>query len=103
MDRDPEWVYKWRCQVDRDIKLHQEVMDKGYPNRGGARRPVNTKWNLEKFEELLVNYLDKEVVEWIRYGWPTGRLPSHPDPACSHSNHKGATEYPQTLKQYIAK
>ena len=36
LDKDPEWVYAWRCQHDADIKLHQEVLRRGYPNRWGA-------------------------------------------------------------------
>ena len=100
---EPEWIYKWRCNVDKDIRKHQEVHDRGYPNRWGARRPVKMKWNLDKFEELLAEYEDKDVVEWIRYGWPTGRLPTLPDPAISNVNHKGATDHPQALRNYISK
>ena len=100
---DPEWIYKWRCENDEDIRLHHQVITEGYPNRWGARRPVKTKWNLEKFEELLTNYHDKEVVDWIRYGWPTGRLPTLPDPSRSNKNHKGATEFPEAMAKYISK
>ena len=102
-EKDPEWIYKWRCNNDEDIRLHQEVWDKGYPNRWGARWPVKTKWNLALFEELLCDYEDKEVIEWMKYGWPSGRLPALGDPGISNSNHKGATEYPAALRQYIEK
>ena len=27
IERQPPWVYKWQCQEDRDIKLHQEVIE----------------------------------------------------------------------------
>ena len=103
LDREPEWICKWLSTVDEDIKLHQEVLDGEYPNRWGARRPVTTKWNLKRLEELLSHYEDREVVEWIRYGWPMGRLPILQDPAISNRNHKGATEYPQALEKYIDK
>ena len=100
---EPEWIYKWRCSTDVDIALHQAMMENGYPNRWGARRPVDTKWNLDRFAELLTEYKDNEVVEGMRYGWPTGRLPTLPDPGLSYRNHKGATEYPQALEKYIDK
>ena len=103
LDREPEWIHKWRCQVEEDFKLHKEVLEYGYPNRWGARRPVKTKWNLDKFGELLRDYHDKEVVEWIRYGWPTGRLPTLPEPEINHKNHKGARDHPEALKAYISK
>ena len=103
VETEASWIYKWRCTNDEDIKIHQEVLDGGYPNRWGAQKPVKTQWNLELFQELLVDYEDKEVVEWIRYGWPTGRLPTLPDPAISNTNHKGATDYPEALSTYIQK
>ena len=42
-------------------------------------------------------------MEWIRFGWPAGRLPTLPDPHISNINHKGATDHPLALKQYITK
>ena len=103
MEKEPGWVSKWLAEHDEDIKLHQEVLRDGYPNRWGVRRPVKTKWNLDRLRELLGNYHDKEVVEWITYGWPTGRLPTLPDPGISMRNHKGAVEHPQALAKYIVK
>ena len=103
LNKEPEWIYKWWCTTDEDIRRHQEVISQGYPNRWGARRPVPTKWNIELLEEQLKEYEDNTVVEWMRYGWPTGRLPTMADPACTNSNHKGATEHPTALKKYISK
>ena len=100
---EPEWIQKWWISNDEDIALHQKVMEQGYPNRWGARIPVKQRWNLELFEEKMTNYEDKEVVEWLRFGWPTGRLPSLGDPSISTGNHKGATEYPEALAKYIRK
>ena len=89
--------------MDKDIALHEEVIKNGYPNRWGARVPVSTKWNLELFEALLSDYKDKEVVEWMRYGWPSGSLPTLSSPVTTNRNHKGATEHPQALQKYIQK
>ena len=68
-----------------------------------AQIPVKSKWNLELFSDLLTEYPDKEVVDWIRFGWPAGRLPTLPSPEPSSRNHKGATEYPEALQEYINK
>ena len=100
---DPEWIHKWRCTIDKDLQLHERVIREGYPNRWGAQVPIETRWNLDRLQELLHNYEDQEVVEWIRYGWPMGRLPTLADPAITHKNHKGATDYPQAMKNYIDK
>ena len=98
--KEDKWIYTWRCSNDEDIQLHHQVLTQGYPNRWWAQIPVRSKWNLDKFEELLQDYDDKEVVEWMWYGWPTGRLPTLPEP---HISNKGATDHPSALQNYIAK
>ena len=86
-----------------DLMKARLVNEKGYPNMFGARIPVESQWNIEKLEELLQDYQDKEILEGLRFGWPTGRLPSIADPEKTFKNHKGATDYPQALQQYIQK
>ena len=54
-------------------------------------------------ETLLQDYHDKEIMEGLRYGWPTGRLPTLRDPTKTFKNHKGATDHPEALKKYIDK
>ena len=54
-------------------------------------------------EKLLEGYHDQEVIQGLKYGWPTGRLPNIQDPATTFKNHKGATDHPQALKEYIRK
>ena len=83
---------KWLRKLGKDIQLHYKVMEGGYPNRYGARIPVESQWKLDKMEQLLEGYKDKEVVEWLRYGWPTGRLPGLADPQLASKNHKGAQD-----------
>ena len=102
LQTEPSWVRKWRINNDRDMKNHHTVLQKGYPNRWGAKVPVESAWNLGLFSQLLQDYEDREVVERLRYGWPTGRLPTMRDPQHSANNHKGAADYPDQLKKYIA-
>ena len=54
-------------------------------------------------EPLLHDYHDKEIVDWLRYGWPTGRLPTLAAPSQCTKNHKGVVEHPQQLQKYITK
>ena len=88
---------------DDDLMLAHLVRKGGYPNRFGARIPVKSKWNLERMKDLLADYEDKEVVEWMKYGWPSGRLPSLPCPKKTYKNHKGAVDHPEALISYINK
>ena len=103
LEQEPMWVKNWLAKQDDDVKRHEKVWEKGYPNRWGARIRVDSAWSADLLKELLQGYEDAEVVEWIRYGWPSGRLPTLPPPGMSHKNHKGATEYPEHLKKYISK
>ena len=90
-------------QMDADIRLHNAVWEQGYPNRFGARIPIKQRWNLSEFEDLLKDYEDIEVVEWLKFGWPSGRLPTMKEPTRSFKNHKGAIDYPEALQKYIQK
>ena len=101
--QEPTWIQEWWAKADDDIRLHDMVHTYGYPNRWGAKVPVKSAWNLTEFEQLLQEYEDKEVVEWLRYGWPTGRLPTLSPPRQTAKNHKGASEFPEHLKKYIKK
>ena len=97
----PEWLEHWLNNNDKDIQKHNKVRKQGYPNRWGAKIPVESKWNLELFSELLQEYPDREVVDWIRYRWPTVRLPTLLQPGHSTKNHKGATDFPKHLNKYM--
>ena len=86
-----------------EITLHNMVRQKGYPNRWGARIPITTEWNIDLLHNLLEGYHDREITEWMRYGWPIGRLPLMEDPQITFKNHKGATDHPEALVKYIEK
>ena len=90
-------------QTHHEISLNRKVRQKGYPNRWGAKIPIKPNWNLKLLEQLLEGYPDRDIVEWMKYGWPIGRLPTMEDPTVTFKNHKGATEHPEALEEYIQK
>ena len=101
--QEPEWIQQWLVKNDKDIGLSEVVRKGGYPNRWGACIPIESGWNLDIMKELLSDYQDKEVVDWLRYGWPSGRLPTLQPPGWSMKNHKGASDFPEELQKYIDK
>ena len=86
-----------------DVRLAETVKCLGYPNAYGAKIPLNTKWNLALFEQLLQGYHDQEVIMFLKYGWPANRVPTMPPPTISNVNHKSATDHPNFVKKYINK
>ena len=90
-------------QLHADVSLAMQVKRQGYPNVYGARIPVQSGWNLNKFGHLLRNYHDNKIIEFLRYGWPANRLPQAPSPSVTTQNHLSAREYPDAINQYIEK
>ena len=86
-----------------DVMLANKVMQTGIPNRYGCRSPLVTDWKLQKFTELLGDYHDLEVIEWLRFGFPISRDLTNIDPTPATSNHLGATLFPTHIDSYIEK
>ena len=84
-----------------DIMLAHKVTQSGVPNRYGCRIPLVTKWNLQLFDAFLLDYKDREVIEWLRYGFTISRHDDINDPTLAERNHKGATMYPEAISEYI--
>ena len=87
----------------RGLELYHKVKAGGYPNIYGVRVPVPSCWNIAWLELHLGDYSDKEVLQFLRYGWPANRLPSAPEPKTLCTNHGSAVRYPTHLGNYIAK
>ena len=76
------------------------VRQSGKCNFEGERIEVNDKWNLNRLEEWLVDYHDRELVNLLRYGWPlnakdTAQQDDVPE------NQKGAKQNPEKIKAYL--
>ena len=93
-----------RCKSDnRWVQLCHEVMTRGYPNAWGAQIPLDTKWNLELLDSLLINYHDRQEVEWLKFAWPLSRPPNWENPVPTFINHDTANDFPEDIDNYIRK
>ena len=63
-----------------------------------ARIPVESNWNLELLQALFVNY-DKEVVDWLNFGWPVSRPPNRTPPTSTYVSHGEAVSHPDSMKK----
>ena len=86
-----------------DILLAHKIINSGVPNRFGCRIPLRTRLNIPLFTKMLENYEDNEVVDWLKYGFTISRDQKEQPLMPSVINHKGATQYPATIKQYLEK
>lgn len=53
-------------------KLYTTIKSKNIPNFLGARITLTSRLNLKKWEEKLCHYHDKEICQYLRFGWPVG-------------------------------
>ena len=43
LERETDTAIKWITKLDQDVRIHTEVLQRGYPNRWGARIPVHSQ------------------------------------------------------------
>ena len=85
------------------IDLHNKVRLAGTYNYAGARITLkHNKLNMKKFRELLINYDDTEVLQFMEFGFPLG-LSQHFQLASCTKNHSSAYEYFSFLDEFISK
>ena len=99
----------WPTLVDAQWHAHPEfallysaVRRTCLPNRLGARITIPTALNLANWDKALVGYHDKDLCDYLRFGWPVGyTLPNPPTPVSK--NHSSATDHPSALNDYVKK
>lgn len=90
--------------VAYDIWLVNQVRKWGMPNAFGAKIQLASCWNFQLLECLATSASDREVVLFLRYGWPLNYTqPSASQPPLTFGNHRGALMYKQQIREYIHK
>ena len=85
----------------QDIMLAHKIIESGVPNYFGCRIPLHTNWNLNIFKDMLLDYQDIDVINWLKYGFSISRADAWGDPQPATCNHKGAMEFPTIIDEYI--
>ena len=76
------------------------VYNTGMYNFMGARVPLPSAVNVDKWEELLEGYHDSNITTFLHYGWPINydrRSLLSP----THTNHPSALQYPEDIQHYV--
>ena len=84
------------------IKLHDEVLQSGFPNFEVVQTQIPSNINIALFERELVGYYDQQVVMFLRCGFPIGHDGSE-YLSTPVKNNKGARDFPKQIDRYIAK
>ena len=74
----------------------------GLPNRLGARITLPSGLNLSEWDRALAGYHDTLLVDYLRYGWPSGYT-AHQPPTPVHKNHSTADKYQKQVEAFIKK
>ena len=90
-------------EVDRCefwVSANRRVRESKEPNFSGEKIQVNFEWNLQQLETWLEDYHDKQVVEFLKYGWPLNAKNTEINTEIPR-NQKGVEESPNAVRKYI--
>lgn len=95
--RGGDTIEYWEQVIQANWKIWQSKVS----NAKGCRIPVRSSWNLDKLQEYLADYKDKEIVTYLRFGWPVGCIDSGQQ--VMPVNHKGALQHVVEVRTYLQK
>ena len=83
--------------------LHKKVKLGGTYNYAGARIPLlHSKININKFRDLLKDYDDMEILQYLEFGFPLGLSQDFQLSSCLQ-NHSSAYEFYPFIDKFLAK
>ena len=88
------------CYPYRDV--HDFVAQTGKPIDLVARVPVPSTLNISTWRELLQDYEDSAVCEFLEFGWPVGFMPTTL-PVFDLRTHRGALLFSEQVTAYLTK
>ena len=84
------------------MTLYYDVMRSGVPNFRSVRRQVPSELRCDAWDRYLVNYHDKGITDFMRFGWPVSYDAANP-PSATHNNHASALRHPAAVTSFIDK
>ena len=66
----PPEFYTDKEEFQHIIHSNRQIRASNKHNYEGCKILVNTHWNLNEFEKELEGYEDKEIIKFLKYGWP---------------------------------
>ena len=86
------------------IDLFEKVYRSGRPNFRGCRIALpNNRFNIPLWRELLNDYSDQLICEFLEFGFPLDFDKSVVLCTDERRNHKGSRQYPEFVNDYLGK
>lgn len=98
----PETTEKAKQEFPEFCKIYDDIKAYSLPNFLGAKIPVASDMNIANWEEALVDYHDKDLVVFLKYGWPVG-FHNKDHPVSIQENHRSAQHHPTHVQRFIDK
>lgn len=82
------------------LSIYETVRATGKPNYQIAKLPIPSGINVRNWEPLLKNYFDKQIIEYLEFGWPITYIATTP-PLPTYKNHSSATKFPTQMLKFL--
>ncbi|CAC5412970.1 unnamed protein product [Mytilus coruscus] len=94
-----------KCSVGNLIHLHNNLLTYSDYNYENLRIPIYSRLNVSFWRQQLVCYFDKDICEFLEFGWPVGiNFADKIHPSCKKvRNHAGARQFSKDIDKYIKK
>jgi hypothetical protein len=78
----------------------KQIKDINFHNYNSYRVPVQSGFNVDRFQELAGDYHDKQLFELLRFGFPLDMTKNF-NPVKDTVNHTSAVKFPEEVKKLI--
>ena len=86
----------------RVLEMHIAIRQSGLPNYLGCKFVIKSGFNIEYLEESLKDYEDREIIQYLKHGWPIDHDGSETQ-STPPRNHDSATKYAGDIRKYLVK
>ena len=84
------------------VSAAHRVKQSGVPNYIGCHIVLPSKFNFEFLYKELEHYQDRQVIDFLKFGFPVDCQLVQDDPGIP-ANHSGATDFPDEINALINK
>ena len=85
-----------------DGPIYDRVASLNLPNYRGARINLNPNFKRQVWEDLLIDYEDSQVIDFMDFGWPSS-YESNLKPVIGLPNHSSSKQSPEAVAKYFDK